>query len=279
MFKKILNLLAIACISNASLAQQIPVDSIFTSEGLILAEVKEIAPDYIKYSFPSETLVNAIYKNNVQKIRFNSGRVQLFKESLALNEVNYAHDFDKVSLTHLESEVKGLYKLDEVYAKAVGTTTLSNITTVKERAFRKLKIQAALLGGNVIYMLDQNTVGNQFGTEYQAGRATQTTLTGIVYSNNIPKVEEVTTALNNKKTFIVNANFFAGRNSTDVEGNPSLPESFTVEDFYQENGFVYIRGKAKGIKNDLFKVVSFKNNQMTLYWKDKKKAYNLSVDL
>lgn len=279
MFKKILSLLAIALVSNASLAQQTPLDSIFTSEGLILAEVKEIAPDFIKYSFPDESLVNSIYKNNVQKIRFNSGRVQLFKESLGLAEINYAHDFTKVNLTHLESETKGLYKLDEVYAKAVGTTTLSNITTVKERAFRKLKIQAALLGGNVIYMLDQNTVGNQFGTEYQAAKATETILTGIVYSNSIPKVEDVTATLNDKKTFAVNSNFFAGRNSTDVEGNPFLPESFSVEDFYQENGFVYIRGKAKGIKNDVFKVVSFKNNQMTLYWKDKKKAYNLSVDL
>ncbi|MBB6003727.1 hypothetical protein [Arcicella rosea] len=279
MFKKILNLLFITCLSNGLLAQNNPVDSIFTSEGLILAEVKEIAPDYVKYSFPSETLINSIYKNNVQKIRFNSGRVQLFKESLALAEIKYVHDYEKVSLTHLESETKGLYKLDEVFAKAVGTTTLSNITTVKERAFRKLKIQAALLGGNVVFMLDQNTVGNQFGSYYQTGKATETTLTGIVYSNSIPKVDEIIALLNSKKTFNVNSNFYAGINSTDVEGNPYLPETFTIEDFYEENGFVYVRGKARGIKNTLFKVVSFKNNQMTFYWKDKKKAYNLSVDL
>lgn len=279
MFKKISSLFVFALISNTCLAQQAPLDSIFSSEGLILAEVKEIAPDVIKYSYPSETLINSIFKNNVQKISFHSGRVQFFKESLAISEIKYVHDFEKVSLTHLESETKGLYKLDEVFAKAVGTTTLSNITTVKERAFKKLKIQAALLGGNVIYMLDQNTVGNQFGGYYQSGKATETILSGIVYTNSLPNVESVMATLNNKKTFIVNSNFFAGRNSTDIEGNAFLPESFTVENFYEENGFVYVRGKAEGIKNDLFRVVSFKNNQMTLYWKDKKNAYNLSVDL
>ncbi|MEA5428035.1 hypothetical protein [Arcicella lustrica] len=279
MFKKILNLSLLSLVANMGLAQQIPVDSIFSNEGLILAEVKEIAPDVIKFTYPSETVLNSIYKNAVQKISFKSGRVQFFKESLALGEIRNVFDFERVTLTHVASETKGLYKLDEVFSKAVGTTTISNITTVKERAFKKLKIQAALLGGNVIYMLDQNTVGNQFGGEYQSGKATETILTGIVYSNSIPKVEDITATLNNKKTFTVNANYYAGRNSTDVEGNPYLPETFTIEDFYQENGFVYARGKAKGIKNTLFKVISFKNNQMTFYWKDKKKAYNLSVDL
>ncbi len=279
MFKKIINLSLLTLATNAALAQQIPVDSIFSNEGLILAEVKEVAPDVIKFTYPSETVLNSIYKNVVQKIAFKSGRVQFFKESLSLGEIRNVFDFERVTLTHVESETKGLYKLDEVFSKAVGTTTLSNITTVKERAFRKLKIQAALLGGNVIYMLDQNTVGNQFGGQYQSGKATETVLTGIVYSNNIPKVEDVTATLNNKKIFTVNANYYAGRNSTDVEGNPYLPETFTIEDFYEENGFVYVRGKARGIKNTLFKVVSFKNNQMTFYWKDKKKAYNLSVDL
>lgn len=279
MLKKILKISILALFTNIGVAQQLPVDSIFSNEGLILADVKEIAPDVIKYTYPTETVLNAIYKNSVQKIAFRSGRVQFFKESLALGEIRNVFDFERVSLTHVESETKGLYKLEEVFSKAVGTTTLSNITTVKERAFKKLKIQAALLGGNVIYMLDQRTVGNQFGGEYQSGKSTETILTGIVYSNSIPKVEEVTTMLNNQKIYKVNSNFFAGRNSTEIDGNTHLPDTFTIEDFYEENGFVYVRGHAKGIKNTIFKVVSFKDNQMTFYWKDKKKAYNLSVDL
>lgn len=279
MKNKFLNLLLFASIANIGFAQQVASDSIFTKEGLILAEVKEVTPELVKFNYPAETVINSMYRNTIEKIVFKSGRVQIFKESLALGEINSAFDFEKVSITHVESEIKGLYKLDEVFSKAVGTTTLSNITTVKERAFRKLKIQAALLGGNVVFMIDQNTVGNQYGGYYQSGKATETILTGIVYSNSIPKTEDLMALLNKQKTFKVISSYYAGNNSTDVEGSSYVPDTFTAENFYTENGFVYINGQTEGNKNTVFKVVSFKNNQMILYWKDKKNAYNLTLEL
>lgn len=279
MNKRFLNLIIFSSIANVGFSQQVSLDSVFTKEGLIVAEVKEVTPEVVKFTYPSESVMNSIYRNTIEKIVFKSGRVQVFRETQALGEINSAFDYEKVSITHVESEIKGLYKLDEVFSKAVGTTTLSNITAVKERAFRKLKIQAALLGGNVLYMIDQNTVGNQYGGYYQSGKATETTLTGIVYSNSIPKIEEVTTNLNKQKIYKVISSYFAGNNSTEVEGSSYIPDTFTMDNFYQENGFVYINGNTEGVKNTVFKVVSFKNNQMILYWKDKKNAYNLTLEL
>jgi len=43
----------IFCISK-TFAQTAPLDSIFTSDGLILANVKSVEPEVIKYAFPNE---------------------------------------------------------------------------------------------------------------------------------------------------------------------------------------------------------------------------------
>ena len=188
MKNKILLLIPFLFCYSKGIAQITPLDSIFTSEGLILAKVKSVEPDVITYTFLNEEVVTSIYKNTVRKIRFTSGRIQIITEALALKEVKSGFDYEQVSITRLESETKGLIKLDEVFTKAVGTTVLSNIITVKERAFRKLKTQAAMLGGNLVYMLDQSTVGNQIGGRYQSGKATETILSGIVYTNNLPKL-------------------------------------------------------------------------------------------
>jgi hypothetical protein len=240
---------------------------------LVLANVKKIAPDVVEYSFPDEEFVTSIYKNTVRKIRFKSGRVQMFSEATALNDVMSAYDYDRVNLTRVEGETKGLFKIDEVFSKAVGTTTLSNITTVKERAFRKLKIQAAMLGGNLIYMLDQSTVGNQQGGYYQSGKATETILTGLAYTNKLPSLEDLKNLIKDKKQFAVYRKIYVGRNSTDVEENEMFVRELNIEDIYEENKFIYIT--AKGFDNKPLRVVSCNNENITLGWKEKDRIYNI----
>ena len=63
-------------------------DSIFTSEGLILANVKSVEPEVINYAYPNEEVVTSIYKNTVMKIRFKSGRIQNFTEAFALRTLS-----------------------------------------------------------------------------------------------------------------------------------------------------------------------------------------------
>ena len=275
--KKLLTVTLILAISaNMIYAQTATQDSIFTSEGLILANVKKIAPDVVEYSFPNEELVTSIYKNTVRKIRFKSGRVQLFTEAIALNNIESVYDYEKVNLTRSEGETKGLIKIDEVFAKAVGTTVLSNITTVKERAFRKLKIQAAMLGGNLLYMLDQSTVGNQVGGQYQSGKATETILSGLVYTNNLPKFEDFKKMIGDKRLFEPYSSLYIGRNSTDIETNNNFPIQVIFESIYEENRFVYVKiKKVREIEGDVLRVVSFDDDKIIVTWKDKDRIYNI----
>jgi len=119
-------------------------DTIFTSSEKIICKITEITADAVKFTYPDEDLINTIYKNTVTSISFKSGRVQRFAEATSFKPVNGPEDFENVSITKVEGEVRGLYKLGNVSAKAKGTTVYSNIEKVKERAYRKMKIEAAM---------------------------------------------------------------------------------------------------------------------------------------
>ncbi len=95
-------------------------DTIYTNNTRIACTVKEITPEAVKYIYPGEDIVNAVFKNTIQKIVFKSGRVQIFAEATSLATVNSADDFDHVSLSHVFSEVQGLYKIGDVGAKSKG---------------------------------------------------------------------------------------------------------------------------------------------------------------
>ena len=199
----------------------------------------------------------------------------MFTEAIALNTVNSAYDYESVNLSRLEGETKGMMKIDEVSAKAVGTTVFSNITTVKDRAFRKLKIAAAMLGGNLLYMLDQSTTGNQVGSQYQSGKSTETILTGLVYTDKLPKMEDFKALIKDKKSLLIYQAIYIGRNSTDIEEGNILEKNLVIENLHEENQFIYIN--AKGFENVQLRVVSFDENRIILSWKDsgRNRIYNL----
>jgi hypothetical protein len=256
-------------------AQTASLDSIFTSEGLVLANVKSVEPDVIKFAYPNEEVVNSIYKNTVKKICFKSGRTQTFAEAFALKILSSVYDYEQVSLTRLESETKGLTKLDEVFTKAVGTTVFSNITQVKERAFRKMKIQAAMLGGNLVYMLDQSTTGNQTGSRYQSGKSTETILSGIVYTNILPKLNDVKKFIGNKQflqSYVYNS---IGQNSTEIDESSETPPIIKLDDIYEDKGFIYLKANINRVDTQVFRVVYVEKDKIGIAWKDSKRIYNI----
>jgi hypothetical protein len=181
-------------------AQNTTLDSIFTSEGLIVANVKSIEPEVVKYNFPNEEVVTSIYKNTVVKIRFKSGRVQNFAETSTIKTLSSVYDYEQVSLTRLESETKGLIKLDEVFARSLTSPFSNNFSKAQEIAQKKIKIEAAMMGGNVVYLFNQDFV-QQPTTEYQWGSGPGVVLSGIVYTNAVPKLSEVKKSIGKNNSF------------------------------------------------------------------------------
>lgn len=143
--------------------------------------MKGITPEAVKYVYPNEEVLNSLYKNAVVKVAFKSGRVQTFAEGTSFKKLQGPEEFELVSITQVESETRGLFKLSEVSSKARGTTSFANMERVKERAMSKLKIEAAIHGANVVYLVQQSTAPNLYGNN--SSTPTATNLAGVAYSN------------------------------------------------------------------------------------------------
>lgn len=117
------------------------VDTIYTHEGVIPCNITEITETAAKYQYPGESHSNSLSLNAVSKIVFRSGRVQEFAARTSFRRLSSPMEWEQVSIASVESEVQGLYKIDDVSSKAKGTTEFSNQERVKRRALDKMKMQ------------------------------------------------------------------------------------------------------------------------------------------
>ena len=275
--KKVILVLASLVSTTISYGQT---DTIFTNNEIILCKVTEITTDAVKYSLNEEDLINALYKNAVQKIVFKNGREQRFSEATLFKKIENVRDYEKVSLSQLEGEVKGLFKLGEVSAKAEGGTTLSNQERVKERAYRKLKIQAAMQGANVVFLTHQRTQGNNSGGFFISSTPAETNLSGIAYTNELPSFNAFEKVVSDKRNFTTTKESVLWSDMATVF-HQNRKRAFTINSLYSEQGLIMIEGRLEGIpkKYSKFRVVNFTKDSFTLFYEDKTAVYNLVVPL
>lgn len=270
MNKNIYSLTLLLALSGTTYAQ---VDTLYSNNQKIPCSITEITPDAVKYKYPGEDLVNSVYKNSVQKIVFKSGRVQVFAEATSFKAVNTVDDYENIAITGVESEVKGLYKLGDVSAKAVGTTMLSSQERVKGRAYRKLKMQAAMMGANAIFLTNQQVRGNENGGYYQAGNPSQTNLTGVAYSSQMPNLEEFKKLVGKRNIYGSVLRYKLWASDADMSKDSEMSE-LKIEDIIDDNGVVTVRGDLEGVKKYRdFRLARFDKDSFSLYYKDKTTAY------
>ena len=274
--KKTLFISIILVSSSIAFAQM---DTIVSNNDKVACQVKEITSDAVKYSFPGEDINSSMYKNAVQKIIFKNGRIQTFSEATAFKLIEKAADYENVTITQVESEVRGLFKLGDASAKAKGTTLISNQERVKERAYRKFKIQAAMQGGNSIYLTNQRSNGNLEGGLYQMSTSAETSLTGVVYTNQLPKYQEFIALISDKHNFMAIQELslfscFADLTKCDIK------KKFNIYNIKSENGLIMIEGQIEGIPNyQKFRVVSFTKEHYTIFYENKSTQYNIIIKI
>jgi hypothetical protein len=254
------------------------VDTIYTNNEKIPCTIREVMPDAVKFSYVGEDLINSIYKNAIQKIVFKSGRVQTFAEATSYKNVRNGNDYLNVSFTFVEREVQGLFKLGDVSSKAKGTTVYSSMTRVKERAERKLKIEAAMMGANIVYVAQNNTSGNQVGSYFQAGKTTETNLNGVAYSNEIPLFDDFVKLIGDRRTFKTNERYELGGSSFDLD-SADFSKSVDIIKIYNENGLIMVDAKIKSVDNTSFRVINFDPTGFILVWKDRSTMYNFLIKM
>lgn len=251
-------------------------DTIYSNREKFSCTIREITTDAVRFSYPDEELVNAIFKNAVQKIAFKSGRVQIFSEATSYKKVNSVDDFEKVTVSQVESEVRGLYKLGDVSAKAKGATNLSNQERVKQRAYQKLKMGAAMMGGNVIYLTQVRTEGNRPGSAYQSGSSTETSLSGVVYTNQLCDLDAFQKAIGQKTVFMSTQRVKLWSNATDMKKKEYLHQ-FMLKSVQNDNGIITLQGKLQGSDYSSFRLVNFNEESFTIFYEDRSTAYSITI--
>ena len=125
-------------------------DKLYTHKGDTLnVYVQEVNENSVKFTYPKEQIVNVFSKNIIDKIEYESGRVEQVSEKIIING---KEDWQKVVVTNLESDIQGLTKGEELKAKAKGTTFTSQ-GRVEARAFNKLRKEAASKGYHTLLIL------------------------------------------------------------------------------------------------------------------------------
>jgi hypothetical protein len=271
------NLIVLLFLLNVAwVSAQVQYDSIYTfNDGVIAVTVKEVTSDALKFAYPNEDLLNSISKNNVQKVVFKSGRVQVFSEASAFNKVTCADDWVNVSITVLESEVKGLHKIGDVSVKSKSGGFASS-SKVKDRAYNKIKMEAALQGANVVLITDETSVGNKMGSQYQAAQAAETQLSGITYSNTLPKYSNFSKVIEGKITLLISKDYL-GNNSTDIEKTDYSDIPITINHPQKDGNFIFVSAGIKGAKTNEFRVTNFSKDRIILMEENKGKFTNYTL--
>jgi len=243
----------------------------------ISCSVKEVTSDAVKFTYPEEEIINTVYKNTVQKIIYKSGRIQTFVEATSYKKVSNVDDFENVTMTAVEAEVKGLFKLGDVSSKAKGTTTISNQERVKERAYRKMKIEAAMMGANIVYLTNQRSEGNKDGGIITSRQSAETSLTGVAYTNQLPNSGDFRKLIHSRTNFSAIEENKLWSSASDLTKAPSKKE-LKILNIINDNGIITIEGQLTGVtKYTKFRLANFTDEYFSIYYQDKDTAYNYKI--
>lgn len=268
----ILLFLLLPCVFKAT-AQ---VDTIYTHEERIPCNIVEITETAAKFQYPGETHNNSVSLNAVSKIIYRSGRVQEFAGRTAFRRLASPMEWQQVSIASVESEVQGLYKVDDVSSKAKGTTEFSNQERVKRRALDKIKMQAAILGANVVYMAQMRSEGTKVNFWTGGGTSAETSLFGVAYSSQMPRLSTVEELLEDKRKFSVDEEISLTNNDSSF-GRSSTARVLTIDRIYDDSGMVMIEGTLSKCKETLFRVTFCNDHDFYIVYKTRRGVYSYRV--
>lgn len=251
------------------------VDTIYTHEGIIPCNITEITETAAKYQYPGETHNNSVSLNAVRKIVYRSGRVQEFAARTSFRRLASPMEWEQVSIATVESEIQGVYKLDDVSSKAKGTTEFSNQERVKRRAIDKMKMQAAILGGNIVYMVQMRSDGTKFNWLGTSSTA-ETSLYGVAYSSQMPRLADVEKLVNSGTRFSVTEEVRMV-NTDSRYSQEKMSETLTIDRIYDDSGLVMLEGSLKGCKERLFRVTFCNESDFYIAYKTRRGVFSYKV--
>lgn len=108
-------------------------------------EIRKVNEMSIDFIYPGETVLQSIYKNSVESIKYSSGREEKITSKVVVQSED---DFVKVIVTNNESDIRGLTRVGEVTGKH--SILYGGQAKIRSVAIEKLKREAAKLGGHIV---------------------------------------------------------------------------------------------------------------------------------
>ena len=244
-------------------------DSIFTATEILAVNVKEVSEESVKYAYPGEDLLNSISATKVIKIVFKSGRTQLFEEERAFRTVRNGLDWEYVTVIQNDRELSGLYQLDQVNSKAKAATGWGSVGKMENRAKRKLLIETAMNGGNVVYLAQQNS-----STRSQKSTSSSV-MGGVAYSNVVPSQQLLQELLNDGDEFRFVEKHSLGVNSDDMKVSAQNGDLVKVSNMEKSGHMIYVTANVPGVDETKFRVSYIDRQELILVYRTKKQIVNI----
>ncbi|MBS1486797.1 MAG: hypothetical protein JST43_04350 [Bacteroidetes bacterium] len=260
-------------------------DTIVTMRGSIICSVKEVTPETVAYTNPNESVVYKIEKGAVAWISYGSGRTEKYNDMKNLANITDANDWKKVDVATSEYETRGLHKIDVITTKATAATVYSSANHIQNRAYDKLKIASALLGGNLVYLMTQQTFqGNNVPTGLT--RTYRAQISGTVYCSQLLDSVKFKELLQDEKKYILASKTGMRLNDAAIHdfssNSTSLPDKFQIslKNYEIEKGFIYVDLPARLLevsssrKFARCRVLRFDQGKIVLAYRDGASIYN-----
>ena len=268
MIKSARLLTLILFVSVCTYAQE-PLDSIFTSTEVMLVNVKEVNEESVKFSYPGEDILNTVSTSTISKIVFRSGRVQTFAEENSFADVKNGLDWEYVTVIQNDMELKGLYQLDQVNAKAKAATGWGSVGKMENRAKRKLLIETAMNGGNVVFLTQQNS-----STRSQ-NSSSSSVMGGVAYGSAIPNFQSFKSITESNDEFRYVEKHALGVNDDDMKISSQEGQIVQLSNAEKNGHLIYVSANIPGIDETKLRVSYFDNAQIILVYRTKKQIVNL----
>ena len=163
-------------------------------------------------------------------------------------------------------------------SKAKGTTEFSNQERVKRRALDKMKMQAAILGGNVVYMVQMRSDGTKYNWLTGAGSTAETSLFGVAYSSQMPRLADVRKLVDGHTAFDV-VEEVTMVNTDSRYSQDKMSEALTIDRVYDDSGLVMLEGSIKGIKEHTFRVTFCNESDFYIACKTRRGVFSYKVSV
>ena len=126
-------------------------DSVFYNNGKVEAvNVTKNLSDKIEFSYPGETLINEVYKNQLLCIKYKSGRVEKYEQSFFVPIISSSDQWEQVVLTIDEDDLKGRVKAGTIKVKSMHGGVME--TATRKDLEKKLLKEAAKRGCGAVYI-------------------------------------------------------------------------------------------------------------------------------